>query len=456
MEETNKTNGLFAGASRMKLEYPDDFFPHTGFRGRYFTGIRDDLCVRSIAVSAGDETLLFITLELGDIGSEWIPQIAAAAGIKEENVFLGATHTHSAPHAGGFWKEDVVDVKQGEAFSELCRQTVLKSVYQAMEEMQPVRLRVGTTECQINVNRDFRYQGTDGSITVPYIQAPNPGGISDKTVYLMEFESLTGEMVACLFSYAVHSNVNFYQTWDQTGGMQITGDIAGVAMRYVESHVHGDAVAGFFLGAAADQSPKYLANHRIFDREGNASWEYYGQEAAYVLMDAQGTELGRAVVDGLYDLNEAKTGQIQSVRMLVDLESKLDGHKKKADETETANTYAAQYKEKMAQDFEYVRDKTLQMPVYLTRLFDVTIVAIPAEIVTSIGIDIRKAVTEKLGGFTVILTQCNGAYSYISDDWGYTQRTFEALASHFMPGTGERLVEGAAILAERVLDKPKR
>lgn len=443
-----KKNSFQVGASCVAMQYPDGFFPHMGFRGRYLTGVRDDLCVRTILISQDEEQMLFISLELGDVGSQWIGKISEQTGIPAERIFLTATHTHSAPHVGGHWPEDVVDVEQGEKFAQMCWNAVVESLHLAQRNMKSAIMRYGEGRCYINVNRDYRYTGDDGNITAPYIQASVPEGISDKTVYIVAFDTPEGEPLACMFSYAVHSNVTFYQSWDRKDGMLITGDLAGVAMRYVEERRGG--VAMFHLGAAADQSPQYLANHRAFDGGGNATWEYCGAKAGYALMEAQGAQLGIAVQDALRCLKVSDEDGLKAAKTVVTLRSKLDGNKKDVNEEEAADSYAAQYKEKMDSNFDYIEDGTLDMPLYLARLNGVNFVGIPAEIVTRTGMELREVVNGILGGKTMVLTQCNDAYSYIADDEGYEKRTFEGVASHVMPGSVGRILDGVKVLAEEL------
>ena len=439
---------FLVGASCVPMQYPDGFFPHMGFRGRYLTGVRDDLCVRTILISQDEEKMLFISLELGDVGDQWIQEISEKTGIPSDRIFITATHTHSAPHVGGYWPEDVVDVEQGEAFAKLCLGAVWESIQLAKQACKPAVMRYGEGNCYINVNRDYRYTGDDGNITAPYIQASVPDGISDKTVYIISFDTPEGEPLACMFSYAVHSNVTFYQSWDRKDGMLITGDIAGVAMRHIEQRRGG--IAMYHLGAAADQSPQYLANHRVFDKDGNATWEYCGAQAGYTLMEAQGAQLGSAVQNALADMQILSGSDLDALQTSVTLRKKLDGVKQMVEEEEAADNYAAQYKEKMDKNFDYIEDGTLEMPLYLVRLHGINIVGIPAEIVTRMGITLREAVTEVLGGATMIITQCNNAYSYITDDEGYADRTFEGVASHVMPGSADRILFAVKEMAQKM------
>lgn len=445
MQNETAPCGLRVGAARVALEYPPNFFPHTSFRGRYFTGKHDDLHARAVFVESHGTKVLFLSLELGDVGEEWLPGISEEAGVPPENIFLTASHTHASPHVNSTWPEDVKDVAQSEAFAALCRQSISRAIAQAQKALRPGRMRYGTGVCHINVNRDYRYTGTDGRITSPYIQAPNPGGISDKTAYVLLFEDLEGQAIAYLVNYAVHSNVTFYQTWNGGEGMLVSSDLAGAAMRYVETHSDPGAVAMFVMAAAADQMPRYLANHRVFDQQGNAEWEYYGREAGLALMDAQAVDLGGVVLRAAARMAAgADQVEIRTAAQTITAMGKVDG----ADAPKPAggDSYASQYKETLTQGFQYTPTQPLTMRLNAIRLGGLVLVGIPAEIVTSIGADIKRVMLMETGAEVMIVTQCNGSYSYISDEEGYEKMTFEAVASHFMPGVGAAIVQGVAAM----------
>lgn len=449
MEVSNTREMLFVGTDKTLLTYPEGFFPHRSFRGRYFEGVFQELYVRTIIVEKAGTRTVFIGIEAGDVGGDWIEEIAMLSGTFKENVFLSATHTHAAPHAGGFWKEDVSDIAAGEKYQELCRNHVKESVQKAIQTMQPAKAFYGESLCNINVNRDYAYKGTDGKITVPYIQAPNPGGISDKQISTVIFRGYDQQMIACIFNYAIHSNVTFYQVFGEGEGMLINGDIAGFAMKYIEER-HPEAIAMFTLAPAADQSPKYLANHRVFDRDGNADWKYEGREAGIVLMEAQGSELGESVCSSIRQntYTGISVDTIHTVEGTIVLNKKIEGAGGLVKKPE--NDYASQYKEKLDENFAYQENGILEMNLSMVQIGNVVIVAVPAEIVTPIGIHIKKIVADELGTKVIVITQCNNAYSYITDDDGYRKKTFEALASHFMPGTEERILQGIKELTAKL------
>lgn len=443
-------NQLLVGAAKAALTYPEGFFPHRSFRGRYFEGSLEDIYVRAVIVKKGASKVVFIGVEAGDVGAEWLDEIAALVKTPKKNIFLTASHTHAAPHMGGYWPEDVVDAEMGRRFQVLCLKHIKEAVREADLKLEPARACYGITQCDINVNRDFKYSGTDDRINVPYIQAPNPDGISDKNVYIIEFKNMADKTLACIFNYAIHSNVTFFQVWGEGEGMLINGDIAGRAMKYVEERSK-KAVAIFTMGAAADQSPRYIANHRIFDKDGNVAWEYYGRSEGIALMDAQASVLGSVVYNAIQSghMSDLCLEDIKAATIELKLNSKIEGAKIKKESVETENDYAYQYKENISDDFDYIENGIIEMPIFMLSMGKLLFIGIPAEIVTKIGQHIRESVWEMIGVDTVIFSQCNNAYSYITDDEGYQKKTFEGLASHFMPGTEEKIIAGIRKLIKK-------
>jgi hypothetical protein len=437
---------LKAGAAKVKLEYPENFFPHKSFRGRYFTGVHDDLYARSLYIVSGEKEALIISVELGDVSGKWLPYISSAAGVPEDAIFLLATHTHASPHADGTWPEDVIDTEKAGEFEKLCERAVIEAVRISKKQAQPARFSFGFSSCSINVNRDYKYSGPPEKNTAPYITAPNYEGISDKTMTVLKFEDLTGKLISCVTNYAVHSNVTFYQTWTYEEGMLISGDLAGIASRYVEERKGG--VSLFTMGAAADQMPKYLANRRVFDKEGRVSWKYYGRDQALALADAQGVDLGDAILRALDNCSASTSDPLLSAAGYeVTLAGKQAGYPK-TQEAEDADEYTKNYHESAPVNFRYLETGPIKMRLYMLQIGEALFFGIPAEIVTSIGREIRSCAPE--GFKAIVATQCNGSFSYISDDAGYTAQTFSAVASHFMPGTAELLAAGVKALVEKL------
>jgi neutral ceramidase len=98
----------------------------------------------------------------------------------------------------------------------------------------------------MNVNRDAVHPDTR-----TWYQGPNPDGPSDKTVAVVKFESLSGELLAVFINYAMHANIMYMRN-------EISGDFPGATSRYIEEVYDDKAVAVWTAGAGGDQNPLYL------------------------------------------------------------------------------------------------------------------------------------------------------------------------------------------------------
>lgn len=455
MKKTIETGKLKVGTSKDILRYPEGFFPHKSFRGRYFTGCHDDLHVKAIYLENGIEKALMISLELGDIGKQWLPDLSEATGIPAEHIFLSVTHTHSAPHVHATIREDVIDQKQDDQFVELCHETVLECAKKAVADARLAQVDWKSGTCDLNCNRDYKCVGPKAP-SVPYIQAQNPHGISDKNLDVIRFRDMEGKAIAYIVNYAIHSIVTFYQTWTYEDSMLVSSDLAGNAMTYVEERLDTDANVMFTMAAAGDQIPKYIGNHRTFGKDGAIDWEYYGRDASFKLNDAQAAAFGREILSLIDEMDGGdEEVEIAAVSRTIRPMGKVEGwnttEKSFTEEVKSdGNSYAAQYKEVYVPGFQYTPTEPLEVTLYMLRVGTLNFVLVPAELVCSIGADIKAAVSEKLDGHTVVVTQCNGAFSYICDAYGYQEMTFEAVASHFMPGAQDVLVDAVRSMAEEL------
>ena len=79
----------------------------------------------------------------------------------------------------------------------------------------------------------------------------NPDGVSDKTVVVIKFETLSGEPLAIFSNYGVHGTVM------GPANLQVSSDLPGATARFVEQHYGGKVVVPLDQRAAGDQDPIY-------------------------------------------------------------------------------------------------------------------------------------------------------------------------------------------------------
>ena len=152
---------------------------------------------------------------------------------------------------------------------------ILTAVIQAKAKLQPAKVGIGNGKAYVNINRnELTSQG--------YKLGNNPDGPSDKTVWVLRFETTSGEPIAVLMNYAVHAVVMGPEN------RQLTGDLPGAAARFVESRYQDKVVALWTMGAAGDQNPVYMTWDTTYTNKTT--------EPGFSLVDTLGQMVGEEVV----------------------------------------------------------------------------------------------------------------------------------------------------------------
>jgi len=415
----SKKKGFKVGVSKKAIHIPDGFFPYRSFRGRYFTGLHDDIYVRCLFMESEEDRALLLSMELGDLGEIdiWQNKISRMSGVPEDHIFLTVTHNHAAPHVSDDYNQDVVDREKTEEFGTWVWKVTEEAVREAVNRVRPARMGFDTGSCDINVNRNYIRDGRS-------IMAPNPHGISDKTVAVMKFEDLDGGPIAYLLNYAVHGVVMFDSKL-KDGGMLVSGDLPGETCRIIEKRNDEKVVALFTSGAAGDQIPRYMSHRTVHDGKGGMS-RIDAREAGWVLLQVQAENLADEV------LRVAETMDLFPFEMVLKAAQKkyrVPGQKK------TENPM------NVPKDYRFEDDEPVSMPLGVLMLGPVVLVCVPGEPVCSIGLDMKKALPLR---HVIVISHCNGSLSYISDDSGYEHLAFEAVVSHFKRGCGRQaIIDGA-------------
>jgi hypothetical protein len=116
--------------------------------GRSATGIHDDLWVKSIALEAGGERVVFVSLDMLLVPEAVTEDLAAtllpALSLDRSRLYVSATHTHSGP--GGFQPGIAGFIVAGRYRPDVSRwiaQQVEASIRQALDDLQPASVAAG-------------------------------------------------------------------------------------------------------------------------------------------------------------------------------------------------------------------------------------------------------------------------------------------------------------------------
>jgi hypothetical protein len=220
---------LRAGAARVEITPPASAL-NPG------DAIRDPLNVRAIVISNGDTCAVLVGADQGNIATvvtdEAIQRASKSTGCPAANFVVSATHTH-AGNTGGL-------SGTGMPTTRIVGDAIVSAVEQAKARLRPARIGYGTTQVNLNVNRDL-FEGN------MWYQGNNRDGASDKTLAVVELLGEDDRPIGVYMNYAMHP-INFYLS-----GL-ITADFPGETSRYIERR-YPEAVAVFTQGASGNQNP---------------------------------------------------------------------------------------------------------------------------------------------------------------------------------------------------------
>lgn len=418
---------LKVGASKVDITPDDDKMPGQ------FTGVLDRVYVRAIVIESGDSRAALVTVDVGGIPAQiWeriSTKLAADLDIPVENLIMTATHTHSVPFGVGLGYEE----------------KLVQAVTEAVEELRPARMSNGNGVSYINVNRNII-----DPVTNRWWEGPNYEGPSDKTVAVINFESLEGEPIAVFYNYAMHPVI--------TGNLDlISGDVPGAASKYIEDSIGGDVIALNSYGASGDQNPIFfqqtydLRAIRIADAAargedisnamppGGKDMDRSNPRVAMLMEQQKQMNLTLGQMLGEEVLHVRRNGLSRPVT-----EVKVDGAQKtvmcpgrKRLDSGRAG-YAGVYEDA----------DPIGLKLSLLRLGDTVIGGVNSEMFTLIA---QRFKNESPIKHTILASLTNGSSGsgYIPNDEAYGQYTFEVVSSRLKQGCAEAaIVNGLLDLIE--------
>ena len=275
---------LRAGAAKVDIT-PTDLTGIVSVWAKPFESVHDPIFARALVVDNSAASVAIVSTDLVEFGNTLAlrQRIEREIGIKADHVIIAASHDHNAPRGGP--PTPGTSSAEGRpasppAYTQFIDDQIVETVRRAKASLQPARFGVGRGRADVNVNRIiFTPQRIRTGV--------NLDGPSDKTVWVVKFESLSGEPIALLLNYAVHSVVA------GSGNPQITGDLAGAVERYVERQFQGKVVALWTMGPAGDQNPRVNLSVPGMGRSGDQANDI---ALSYEAMEAQGLLIGAEAV----------------------------------------------------------------------------------------------------------------------------------------------------------------
>jgi hypothetical protein len=223
-----------------------------GYGARQSTGVHDPIFHRIVAMDDGETKILLVSTDLclfsPTVYDEAAQRIQKEFGIPAVQFLWTVTHTHSAPEVGPPGAYEVLLPGRSEhavdhEYTEQILNSLVQGVKEALANLEPARLAVGTGMAMANINR--RAREVDGRITLGL----NPDGPVDRQIGLIRIEKAGGAPLALIANYAMHGTVLSGEF------VEISGDAQGIVAGYVEEKL--GAAMLYVNGAAGNIAPIY-------------------------------------------------------------------------------------------------------------------------------------------------------------------------------------------------------
>ncbi len=182
-------------------------------------------------------------------------RITEAWGIGGDDVFVQATHTHSAPFPAAGYYAAVYDSSldaEYDAYFRQAEEAVFAGVASALAGLEPVTVWRGEGKCEFS---SYRRKEVDGQ----WAMAPDDGGPKDPELTVVRFRREDGSDKALFVHFACHPTVTYEDL--------LSPDYPGTAMEQLErleQPQDGGVVALFLQGCCGDVRPGLIRDGKYY------------------------------------------------------------------------------------------------------------------------------------------------------------------------------------------------
>jgi neutral ceramidase len=386
-----------------------------------YLDVFEHIYARTIVVDNGKTRAVLATVDTATISGEFPEQltqmIAKEAGIPAEQVHLATTHAHDSIRVSN--SPGTTNIPHSPAFNAKVEAALIEGVRNSIRNLVPARIGFGRGKSYINTNRT-QWSPDQGR----YVTGADRSGLlpSDKTVYVIKFETLTGEPIAFFANYGIMPIVHGLGNY-AGGTPKLGGDVPGATSRYVEKALNDKPVVIMTMGGG-DQHPIY----RIAGR-GPAE-----EAASEVLTRTYGLMLGEEIMATVKDTRIAiEEGPIYGARKSATCPGKLttpiNSPSRCSDQPGSKLPPCGVYKDEDAPPATF--------NIGLLLLGNIAIGGISEDVGTTI---IQRVQAISPYANTFVVSQFFGPARYLVSDDTYGLFTFDSTDSHVKKGCAEQSI----------------
>jgi hypothetical protein len=367
--------------------------------------------------------------------------------LEEVSLLINMSHTHAGANVNSQLR-DKPGFELIQPYLDHLAAQIGDAIVEAIAALEPAWVTYGHGRCALAANRDL-WDARAERFACGY----NPGAPADDTVLVARITGDAGEPQATLFNYACHPTTLAWQN------RLLSPDFIGAAREVLE---HAFGVPALFLqGASGDLAPRddYVGDTAVADRNGRQLG--YAAAAAVECLPPPGTRfVYKGIVPSGANLGEWEYQPCdpEQLRASERLDARLihvELRRKEVlgvvDSLSSATPDAIQEQEKALRrhflDVELGDSPFHQMPVWLWRLGDALLVAVPNECYSQFQLELRQRFA---GTPLLVLNMTNGTLGYLPPREAYGSGTYQEQQSPYAPGCLEQTIEAAAAALEKL------
>ncbi|HEY1686576.1 MAG TPA: neutral/alkaline non-lysosomal ceramidase N-terminal domain-containing protein [Tepidisphaeraceae bacterium] len=216
-----------------------------------------------------ENAVVIITADLIGVPLEFTRRVREAIkkrfGIAGKNVLIAASHTHCGPAM-----LNCIGLMPDARILEGIEAAMVRSVGDALKDLQQVTLGIGASAAHFNINRRPLPGTTE--------MFPNAAGVVDKRVRILRIDRMDGSPLGVLFHYSCHPTVK-----NGSEGL-ISPDYPGFARAEIEKQLQ--CRAAFLPGCFGDIRPNLVNEKGAFISASAEQLKTLGEQLAWGVINA--------------------------------------------------------------------------------------------------------------------------------------------------------------------------
>lgn len=408
-----------AASAAVELMSDDSMVIAGGIHPRYAQGQEGQLRTTALVLEEGGNKFCLVSCDVlmveRNILDEAARSIEEQCAIPFTNILIAATHTHHAPSTVRVHGYD-----RDEKFVKHLQDAIVSSAVQASKKLTAdaeVEMHFWLSQ-EATVGQNSRLLLSDGTIfwVGPHDDAIRPTGPFDPELPVWVFKKPEGQTTALMFNHSTH-------TIGTRKGEVRSPSFYGLAAQELEEELGGTAL--FLLGAAGSTHNLTLSTDEMVFRIKQAIREGVAK--------AQKREVKRLIA-----VKEEFTYRVRNFDEEAEEQAVTYYCSKRVKDNPEATIEVFR---RMRQALKLHQGEERKTWLQVVLIGDIALVAIPGELFTSLGIDIKRRSPLR---YTYIVSLANDWIGYIPDEEGFRlggYQVWTGFHSFVEKGTGEAIVD---------------